>query len=66
MDRRGQRARPGFGRQSVPVIYAGADGASGLDHVTITIPKTLAGSGDVLVYIVADGVASNVVSLSFQ
>ncbi len=53
--------------QSVPVLYAGAVAADpGLDQVNISIPKSLAGSGDVRVYLVADGTASNVASLTFQ
>jgi uncharacterized protein (TIGR03437 family) len=53
--------------QSVPVLYAGPVTAyAGLDQVNITIPRSLAGTGTVLVYLVADGVASNVVSLNVQ
>ena len=53
--------------QSVPVLYAGPVAAyAGLDQVNITIPRSLAGIGTVLVYLVADGVASNVVSLNVQ
>jgi uncharacterized protein (TIGR03437 family) len=53
--------------QSVPVLYAGPVAAyAGLDQVNISIPRSLAGTGTVLVYLVADGVASNVVSLSVQ
>jgi len=39
---------------------------AGLDQVNISIPKSLAGTGDVRMYVVADGVASNVVGLSIQ
>lgn len=52
--------------QSVPVIYAGPNSLPGLDQVNISIPQSLAGSGDVLVYLIADGVSSNVVSLNLQ
>jgi uncharacterized protein (TIGR03437 family) len=53
--------------QSVPVLYAGPVAAyAGLDQVNISIPKSLAGAGDVRVYVVADGVASNVVGLKIQ
>jgi uncharacterized protein (TIGR03437 family) len=53
--------------QSVPVLYAGPVAAyPGLDQINISIPKSLAGSGDVRVYVVADGVASNVVGLNIQ
>jgi hypothetical protein len=34
--------------------------------VNISTPKSLAGTGDVRVYVVADGVASNVVGLEMQ
>jgi uncharacterized protein (TIGR03437 family) len=55
------------GGQSVPVLYAGPVAAyAGLDQVNISIPKSLAGVGDVRVYVVADGVASNVVGLKIQ
>ncbi|MGA2196416.1 MAG: hypothetical protein ABSH40_14205 [Bryobacteraceae bacterium] len=53
--------------QSAPVLYAGLVAAyPGLDQINISIPKSLAGSGDVRVYVVADGVASNVVGLKIQ
>ena len=53
--------------QSVPVLYAGPVASdAGLDQVNISIPKSLAGAGDVRVYLVADGVASNVVGLNVQ
>jgi uncharacterized protein (TIGR03437 family) len=53
--------------QSVPVLYAGLVAAyPGLDQINISIPRSLAGSGDVRVYVVADGVASNTVGLNIQ
>ena len=53
--------------QSVPCLYAGPVAAyAGLDQVNISIPKNLAGAGDVRVYVVADGVASNAVGLKIQ
>jgi uncharacterized protein (TIGR03437 family) len=52
--------------QSVPVVYAGASGYAGEDQVDISIPRSLAGTGDVRVYLVADGVSSNVVALKIQ
>jgi uncharacterized protein (TIGR03437 family) len=52
---------------SVPVLYAGPVAADpGLDQINISIPASLAGSGDVRLYIVADGVTSNVVGLNVQ
>jgi uncharacterized protein (TIGR03437 family) len=51
--------------QSVPVLYAGSVASdAGLDQVNIPIPKSLAGSGGVWVYLVADDAASNVVGLN--
>ena len=55
------------GGQSVPVLYAGAVAAyAGLDQVNISIPRSLAGAGDVRVYLVADGAMSNAVGLKVQ
>ena len=53
--------------QSVPVLYAGpVVSDAGLDQVNILIPRSLEGAGDVRVYLVADGVASNAVGLNVQ
>jgi uncharacterized protein (TIGR03437 family) len=52
--------------QSAPVLYAGPSSYAGLDQVDISVPKSLAGTGNVRVYVVADGVASNVVGLKIQ
>jgi uncharacterized protein (TIGR03437 family) len=53
--------------QSVPITFVGAaPGYVGLDQLNISIPKSLAGLGDVTVYLVADGVTSNVVGLTLQ
>jgi uncharacterized protein (TIGR03437 family) len=53
--------------QSVPVLYAGPVGAyGGLDQVNVSVPPSLAGTGDARVYVVADGVLSNVLVLNFQ
>jgi len=55
------------GGRSVPVLYAGPVASyAGLDQVNISIPRSLAGAGRVRVYLVADGVASNVVGLNLQ
>ena len=55
------------GGLSVPVLYAGPVAAyAGLDQVNISIPKSLAGAGDVRLYVVADGAVSNVVGLTVQ
>ena len=52
--------------QSVAVSYFGPSGYPGEDQVNIAIPGSLAGAGDVRVYVVADGTASNVVGLKIQ
>jgi uncharacterized protein (TIGR03437 family) len=53
--------------QSVPVIFAGAQGQyAGLDQVNITIPRALAGTGEASVYVVADGKTSNMTTLNIQ
>jgi uncharacterized protein (TIGR03437 family) len=53
--------------QSVPVVYAGAQGQfAGLDQVNITIPRALAGTGEASVYIVADGKTSNMTTIKIQ
>ncbi|MGA3017041.1 MAG: hypothetical protein ABSF62_07975 [Bryobacteraceae bacterium] len=53
--------------QSVPVLYAGQVAAyPGLDQINISIPKSLVGTGDVRLYVVADGAASNAVGLNIQ
>ncbi len=52
--------------QSVPVSYFGKSGYQGEDQVNVSIPKSLVGAGDVRVYLVADGVASNVVGLNLR
>jgi uncharacterized protein (TIGR03437 family) len=53
--------------QEVPVYYAGPQASfAGLDQVNILIPRSLIGTGTVLIYFVADETASNVVSLNVQ
>jgi uncharacterized protein (TIGR03437 family) len=53
--------------QSVPVLYAGAAPVyAGLDQVNISVPKSLTGTGDARVYLIAGGVASNAVVLKLQ
>jgi uncharacterized protein (TIGR03437 family) len=54
------------GGQSVTVAYSGKSSYQGEDQVNIVIPKSLAGAGDVRLYLVADGVASNVVGLNIK
>ncbi|MBZ5624140.1 MAG: hypothetical protein LAQ69_36395 [Acidobacteriia bacterium] len=52
--------------QSVPPAYAPVAAFAGLDQVNIPIPKALAGTGTIRLYVIADGAASNVVSLRIQ
>ena len=52
---------------SVPVAYAGPQGSfAGLDQINITLPQSLAGTGEASVYLIADGQMSNVGSLKIQ
>jgi uncharacterized protein (TIGR03437 family) len=50
----------------VPALYAGASSYAGLDRVDISVPKNLVGMGDVRVYLVADGAATDAVGLKTQ
>jgi uncharacterized protein (TIGR03437 family) len=53
--------------QQFPVQFAGAQGQyQGLDQVNIAVPKSLAGMGEVSVYLVADGQNSNMVTINIQ
>jgi uncharacterized protein (TIGR03437 family) len=52
---------------SVPVSYAGPQGSfAGLDQINITLPQSLAGTGEASLYLIADGQQSNVASLKIQ
>jgi uncharacterized protein (TIGR03437 family) len=49
------------------VQYAGAQGQyQGLDQVNVAIPKSLAGTGEASVYVVADGAVSNMTTIDVQ
>jgi len=53
--------------QPVSVLYAGAQGTyAGLDQINITLPASLAGTGEASVYVVADGKASNMTTINIQ
>jgi uncharacterized protein (TIGR03437 family) len=53
--------------QTVPVLYFGAQQQyAGLDQINISLPMSLAGTGEASVYLVVDGKTSNMVSLSIQ
>jgi uncharacterized protein (TIGR03437 family) len=49
------------------VAYAGANSAySGFDQINVTVPKSLAGAGNIPVVITIDGVTANVVTIDIQ
>jgi len=53
--------------QDVPVRYSGASGHfPGLDEVTVDLPRSLAGSGDVDVVLTADGQTASPVHIHIQ
>jgi uncharacterized protein (TIGR03437 family) len=53
--------------QPAPLQYAGAQGQyQGLDQVNVTVPTSLAGMGEVSVYLVADGKVSNMTTINIQ
>jgi uncharacterized protein (TIGR03437 family) len=53
--------------QPAPLQYAGAQGQyQGLDQVNVALPMSLAGMGEVSVYLVADGKASNMTTVNIQ
>jgi len=53
--------------QSVPVLFAGAQGQyQGLDQINISLPASLAATGEASVYVLADGKASNMVTIKIQ
>jgi uncharacterized protein (TIGR03437 family) len=53
--------------QPVPLQYTGAQGQyQGLDQLNVTLPGSLAGMGEVSVYLVADGKVSNMTTINIQ
>jgi uncharacterized protein (TIGR03437 family) len=53
--------------QDVPVRYSGASGHfPGLDEVTVDLPRSLAGTGDVDVVLTADGQTASPVRIHIQ
>lgn len=56
-----------IGGTSVPAVSAAAqsDGAPGMDTITVMLPQSLTGAGEVQVQVFVDGKAANVVQLSF-
>jgi uncharacterized protein (TIGR03437 family) len=56
-----------IGSQSVPVLYAGAQGEyEGFDQVNVQLPSSLAGAGVVNVVATVDGVQANPVQIQLQ
>jgi len=56
-----------IGGSAVPILYAGPQAQiSGLDQVNLEIPRSLVGRGLVDVVVVADGVASNAVTIQLR
>jgi uncharacterized protein (TIGR03437 family) len=53
--------------QDVPVLYAGASGHfPGLDEVTVEVPRSLTGFGDVDVAMTVDGQTASPVRIHIQ
>ena len=53
--------------QPAPLLYAGAQGQyQGLDQINISLPASLAGTGEASVYVVADGQTSNMTTIHIQ
>jgi uncharacterized protein (TIGR03437 family) len=51
----------------LPVLFAGPQGANvGLDQINATLPRTLAGKGEMFFRVIADGRMANLFKLNFQ
>jgi uncharacterized protein (TIGR03437 family) len=62
-----QQVSVAIGTQSVPVLYAGAQGQyEGFDQMNVQLPNSLAGAGVVNVVASVDGVQANVVQIQLQ
>ena len=49
------------------VAYAGANSAyDGLDQINVTVPRSLAGAGQVPLILTIDGITANVVTLAIK
>jgi uncharacterized protein (TIGR03437 family) len=56
-----------IGGTNVPVSFAGAQGGFvGLDQANVQLPAALAGKGDVIIQLTADGMAANPVNMTIQ
>ncbi len=54
------------GGVDLPILFAGAQGAPGLDQVNVELPASLRGRGEVPVVLTVDGKAANTVTLTIQ
>lgn len=54
------------GGQRLPVQFAGAQGAPGLDQVNVELPASLAGRGEIPIVLSVDGKVANTVTLRIQ
>ena len=53
-----------IGNREAEVLYAGAQGVLvGLDQINVLLPRSLAGSGEVIVTVTVDGKVANPVKL---
>jgi uncharacterized protein (TIGR03437 family) len=56
-----------LGGVDAPVLFAGAQGSlAGLDQVNLTLPRVLAGRGEVDVVLTVDGQPANIVKIAFK
>lgn len=54
------------GGVNLPVLFAGAQGAPGLDQVNVELPATLRGRGEIPIVLTVDGKVANSVTLHMQ
>jgi uncharacterized protein (TIGR03437 family) len=54
------------GGVDLPVLFAGPQGAPGLDQVNVELPASLRGRGEVPVILTVDGKVANTVTLTIQ
>lgn len=55
-----------IGGVEAPVLYAGEQGAPGLDQINVLLPRTLAGRGEVEIVLTVDGKPANPVRLNIK
>ncbi|MBI1762707.1 MAG: hypothetical protein HYR56_14830 [Acidobacteria bacterium] len=54
------------GGVDAPVLYAGEQGAPGLDQINVLLPRALAGRGEVEIVLTVDGKTANAVRLNIK